>query len=102
MLPLDKAIAVRPEAKAHTLKISALRMHDPNKTAYKQISLNNSTQYHMFYGWILPIPTARNRNPARPHRGNMMILQQFSTRILPLMYYSADIPLTADEPAYYY
>ena len=102
MPPLDKATAVRPEAKAHTLKPSALAMNDPNITAYKQITLNKSTQYHMFYERVLPIPTARNRDPARPHHENMMILEHFSPRMPPLVYNGANIPLKANEQAYDY
>ena len=102
MPPLDKATAVRPEGKTHTLKTSALRMHEPNTTAFKQITLNKSTQYHMCYERVLPIPTARNRDPARPHHENMMILQHFSLRMPPLVYYKADITLKANEQAYDY
>ena len=80
MPPLDKATAVRSEGKAHTLKTSALRMHEPNITAYKQITLNKSTQYHMFYERILPIHTARNRDSARPHHEKYDDTRTFHTK----------------------
>ena len=102
MPPLDRATAVRHEAKAHTLKTSALSMHDPNLPACKQISLNKSTQYHIFCERVLPIATARNRDPARPHQENMMILEHFTPNTLSLVYNAIDITLKSNEQAYDY
>ena len=102
MPPLDRATAVRHEAKAHTLKTSALSMHDPNLPACRQISLNKSTQYHIFYERVIPIATARNRDPAGPHHENIMILEHFIPMTLSLVYNSTDIPLKSNEQAYDY
>ena len=102
MPPLDKATAVRHETKAHTLKTSALSMHEPNLPACKQISLNKTTQYQIFYERILPIATARNRDPARPHHENVMILEHFTPRMLSLVYNWLNILWKSNEQAYNY
>ena len=85
MPPLDKATAVRSEGKAHTLKTSALRMHEPNATAYKQINsinqlniicfTNEFYQYTLHETEILPDRTMKN----------MMILEHFIPRMLSLV-----------------
>ena len=102
MPPLDRATAVRHEAKAHTVKTSALSMHDPNLPACKQISLNKSTHHHIFYERVIPIATARNRDPARPNHENMMVLEHFIQNTLSMVYNSLDITPKSNEQAYDY